>query len=144
MNQFRRAKQKALDSGHQVENITDIQTAGVKEPAKEEKNTILTNTVLLKKWGDYVIFITSKWKENAKKMSLSETIKLTRQKLFMSQEDFASKIHVSVATINRWENGRSKPNLIAMKSIKTFCEENNLSFSEIENEWHKASGGEEC
>ena len=39
MNQFRRAKQKALDSGHQVENITDIQTAGVKEPAKEEKNT---------------------------------------------------------------------------------------------------------
>ncbi len=39
MNQFRRAKQKALDSGHQVENITDLQTAGVKAPAKEETNT---------------------------------------------------------------------------------------------------------
>ena len=77
-------------------------------------------------------------------MSLPETIKLTRQKLFMSQEDFASKIHVSVATINRWENGRSKPNLTAMKNIKTFCEDNNLSFTEIENEWHKeANGGEE-
>ena len=39
MNQFKRAKQKALDSGHQVENITDLQTAGVKTPAKEdEKN----------------------------------------------------------------------------------------------------------
>ena len=70
-------------------------------------------------------------------MSLAETIKLTRQKLFMSQEDFASKIHVSVATINRWENGRSKPNLIAMKNIKSFCEENNLSFADIEQEWRK-------
>ena len=48
-------------------------------------------------------------------MSLSDTIKGTRQKLFMSQEDFATAIHVSVATINRWENGRSKPNLTAMK-----------------------------
>ena len=28
--------------------------------------------------------------------------------------------------MNRWENGRSKPNLTAMKSIKSFCEENNL------------------
>lgn len=38
MNQFKRAKQKALDSGHQVENITDLQTAGVKTPVKEEAN----------------------------------------------------------------------------------------------------------
>lgn len=68
-------------------------------------------------------------------MSLSETIKQTRKKLFMSQEDFATSIHVSVATINRWENGRSKPNLTAMKSIKVFCEENNLPFDKIENEW---------
>lgn len=75
-------------------------------------------------------------------MSLPETIKLTRQKLFMSQEDFATHIHVSVATINRWENGRSKPNLTAMKSIKSFCEENNLSFTEIENEWRCYSSEE--
>ena len=75
-------------------------------------------------------------------MSLPETIKLTRQKLFMSQEDFAAKVHVSVATINRWENGRSKPNLTAMKNIKAFCEENNLSFAEIEQEWRKDSVGE--
>lgn len=53
-------------------------------------------------------------------MSLSDTIKHTRQKLFMSQEDFATAIRVSVATINRWENGRSKPNLTAMKNIKAF------------------------
>lgn len=70
-------------------------------------------------------------------MSLSDTIKETRQKLFMSQEDFASAIKVSVATINRWENGRSKPNLTAMKNIKIFCENNNLPFERLESEWRK-------
>ncbi len=70
-------------------------------------------------------------------MSLSDTIKETRQKLFMSQEDFATAIHVSVATINRWENGRSKPNLTAMKSIKIFCENNSLPFERLESEWRK-------
>jgi len=68
-------------------------------------------------------------------MSLSSKLKLTRQKLFMTQETFAAKLHVSVATINRWERGHSKPNLTAMKSLKAFCEENNLPFSDIENEW---------
>lgn len=68
-------------------------------------------------------------------MSLSETIKLTRQKLLMSQEIFAKEINVSVATINRWENGRSKPNLLAMKSIKEFCEKYNLPFETIQEEW---------
>lgn len=75
-------------------------------------------------------------------MSLSDTIKHTRQKLFMSQEDFATAIRVSVATINRWENGRSKPNLTAMKNIKAFCEENNLPFDTIENEWRNRSSEE--
>lgn len=68
-------------------------------------------------------------------MSLPDTLKLTRQRVFLTQEDFAAAIHVSVATINRWENGHSKPNISAMKSIKAFCENNNLPFAEIEKEW---------
>lgn len=64
-------------------------------------------------------------------MSLSEAIQLTCKTLFMSQEVFTNEIHVSVATINRWENGRSKPNLVAMKNIKEFCEKNNLYFETI-------------
>lgn len=38
MNQFKKAKQKALESGHQVENIKDLQTAGVKITLEEEKS----------------------------------------------------------------------------------------------------------
>lgn len=75
-------------------------------------------------------------------MSLSDTIKLTRQKLFMSQETFANEISVSVATINRWENGRSKPNLVAMKNIKNFCSKYNVPFDDIEKEWFSYSVGD--
>lgn len=39
MNQFKKAKQKALESGHQVENIKDLQTAGVKTEVEEKKVT---------------------------------------------------------------------------------------------------------
>lgn len=68
-------------------------------------------------------------------MSLQEVIKVTRQKSFMSQETFASKLNVSVATINRWENGKSRPNLTALKNLKQFCNENGLSYGDIEKEW---------
>jgi len=73
------------------------------------------------------------------KMSLSETLKNMRQKAFMSQESFANELNVSVATINRWENGRAKPNITAMNKIKTFCENKKLPFDEIENEWFNYS-----
>ncbi len=75
-------------------------------------------------------------------MSLSAQLKLTRQKVFLTQEDFATKVHVSVATINRWEKGHSRPNITAMKNIKAFCDENKLPFDEIEKEWLSYSSEE--
>ena len=74
-------------------------------------------------------------------MRLQDELKITRQKAFMTQENFADEIKVSAATINRWENGKSKPNLTAMKKIKGFCEENNLSYEDIEKEWFDYSTG---
>ena len=68
-------------------------------------------------------------------MSLSEVLKVTRQKAFMTQEAFANEIHVTSATINRWENGRSKPNLTAMKNLKKFCSKYDVSYEKIEREW---------
>ena len=53
----------------------------------------------------------------------------------MSQEEFAREMGVSVITINRWENGKCKPNLSALKKIKSFCETHELSYDKIENEW---------
>lgn len=72
-------------------------------------------------------------------MRLSEALRITRQKAFLSQEMFADELHVSVSTINRWETGKAKPNLSALKNIKQFCEKNNLSYETIEKEWFSNS-----
>ena len=68
-------------------------------------------------------------------MPLSNTLKVTRQKAFLSQEAFAKELKVSVSTINRWETGKSKPNLIALKELKAFCLQHELCYDEIESDW---------
>lgn len=70
---------------------------------------------------------------------LSEQIKITRQKAFLSQDAFAKELGVAYSTINRWETGKSKPNLSAMKAIKEFCSKNNIPYDEIEKEWFNYS-----
>ena len=70
---------------------------------------------------------------------LSEEIKKARQKAFLSQDAFAKKLSVAYSTINRWETGRSKPNLSAMKAIKEFCSQNDIPYEEIEKEWFNYS-----
>lgn len=72
-------------------------------------------------------------------MQLAEVLKITRQKAFMSQEEFAKALNVSVSTINRWETSKSKPNLTALKSIKSFCETYGLSYENIESGWFSHS-----
>ena len=60
-----------------------------------------------------------------------------RKRALLSQEEFAKLLNVSVGTINRWENGKTKPNITAMKKIKTYCENRDFPFEEIESEWLK-------
>ena len=66
---------------------------------------------------------------------LSELLRVMRKKALLSQEDFAKALSVSVDTINRWENGKTMPNITAMKKIKAFCENNSIPFDEIETAW---------
>lgn len=68
-------------------------------------------------------------------MNLGEAIRVTRQKAFYTQDDFAKKLNVALSTVNRWELNKAKPNMKAMKSIKSFCEENNQPFDLIESQW---------
>jgi len=46
-----------------------------------------------------------------------ERIRLLRQKLQLTQEDFAHLIGVTFSTVNRWENGKSAPNRIAYRLL---------------------------
>lgn len=68
-------------------------------------------------------------------MSLGEAIKITRQKAFYTQEEFAQKLNVALSTVNRWELNKAKPNMKAMKAIKAFCKEQQIPFEDIESAW---------
>jgi putative transcriptional regulator len=49
-------------------------------------------------------------------------IKEVRRQLGLSQEDLARELGVSYATVNRWENGLSRPSRLARNQLDTFCE----------------------
>lgn len=68
-------------------------------------------------------------------MAYSDEIKKIRQKCFLSQEAFGREIGVSFSSVNRWEGGKTKPNMFAMKRIKEFCETQNIDFKPLEEEW---------
>ncbi|SFS33040.1 Helix-turn-helix [Succinivibrio dextrinosolvens] len=65
-------------------------------------------------------------------MSFSESIKKIRRKAFLTQDSFAKKLGVSFATVNRWETGKAKPNLKAMKLIDDYCKQNNIKIDVCE------------
>ncbi len=44
----------------------------------------------------------------------------------MSQEQLSREIHVSFATVNRWENGKNSPNMLTKKALYNFCKEKGL------------------
>ena len=68
-------------------------------------------------------------------MSFPKEIKRIRQRSFLTQQEFADVIGVAFSTVNRWESGRSKPNLKAMKSINTFCLDNKIPYEVLEEPW---------
>ena len=75
-------------------------------------------------------------------MTFAEELKRIRQRSFLTQEAFAKEVNVSFSTVNRWENGKTKPNLIAMKNIKEFCDQNNVEYSELEELWLSLGKGD--
>ena len=44
-------------------------------------------------------------------------IRTLRQKLSMTQEEFAHEIAVTVSTVNRWENAHAEPSKLAWKAV---------------------------
>ena len=68
-------------------------------------------------------------------MDFPKEIRRIRQRSFLTQQEFAKVIGVAFSTVNRWEAGRAKPNLKAMKSINTFCVDNNILYEVLEEAW---------
>ncbi len=47
-----------------------------------------------------------------------EEIQEIRRSLCVSQEKFASLLGTTVVTVNRWENGKTKPSRLYIKELK--------------------------
>ena len=62
-------------------------------------------------------------------MGFPEEIKRIRQRCFLTQSE------VAFSTVNRWEGGKAKPNLVAMKNIKEFCLKNDIAYTDVEEAW---------
>lgn len=52
----------------------------------------------------------------------SEQVKAVRKELSLSQEDLAHALGVSFATVNRWENEKTKPSKLAQRQFEQFCD----------------------
>jgi len=53
-------------------------------------------------------------------------IRSLRQKLGMTQEEFAHEVAVTVSTVNRWENAHAEPSKLAWKAIQDLARKRGL------------------
>jgi DNA-binding transcriptional regulator YiaG len=65
-------------------------------------------------------------------MDFSEKVRCIRKKLKISQEDLARSLNVSYATVNRWENAKTKPSRMAKAALNEICEKHNIDCSKNE------------
>jgi DNA-binding transcriptional regulator YiaG len=55
---------------------------------------------------------------NERSTQQGAVISALRQRLSMTQEEFAHAIGVTVSTVNRWENGHIEPSRLARKAMQ--------------------------
>lgn len=66
-------------------------------------------------------------------MEYTNIVLRIRAKLNMSQQELADILKVSFATVNRWENGKSKPSKRYVYILEELCKENNIEFKRSNN-----------
>ena len=62
-------------------------------------------------------------------MNLGENLKKARKAAGVTQKELAEQLNISVATVNRWENGRTEPNKMTLFVIRDFCKSKNIAFA---------------
>ena len=64
-------------------------------------------------------------------MNFPEIVKTVREKSSMSQEDLARALNVSFATINRWENGKTRPNKLTQTVFFDYCKKHGMDIESL-------------
>ena len=63
-------------------------------------------------------------------MEFKDKVYQARMRLGLSQEAFAKELKVGIASINRWENGATKPNKLKEYAFTQFCESRGIIFKD--------------
>lgn len=63
-------------------------------------------------------------------MEFKDKVFQARMQLELSQDAFAKLMKVGVATVCRWENGKTNPNKMAMYKFNKLCDKKGIDFSE--------------
>ena len=53
----------------------------------------------------------------------TDLVREIRNRLGLTQERFAARLGVTLPTISRWENGRTKPSRLALLQVETLLRE---------------------
>lgn len=56
-------------------------------------------------------------------MNWPKIIKTIRNKMFITQSELATRIDVSFASVNRWEQGHHEPTMKAKRKLAQICHE---------------------
>ena len=60
-------------------------------------------------------------------MEYKTLIKTLRDKMVLSQQEFAQLLGVSFTSVNRWENGHYEPTIKVKRKIIELCKENHIN-----------------
>lgn len=64
-------------------------------------------------------------------------VRTVRQRLDLSQERFAAKLGVTFSSVNRWENGRTKPSPLALKQLKQLVDRLGTDAEDLREEYFR-------
>ena len=64
-------------------------------------------------------------------------VRTVRQRLDLSQERFAAKLGVTFSSVNRWENGRTKPSPLALKQLKQLVDRLGTDAQDLREEYFR-------
>ena len=64
-------------------------------------------------------------------MNYSQMIKALREKMILSQKEFAQLLNVSYVSVNRWENGRNEPTIKVKRKLADLFNEYNITLEKL-------------
>ena len=76
----------------------------------------------------------------SKDVAMAHLIRELRNRLGLTQEKMAGRLGVTFPTINRWENGRTKPSPLALKQIEDLLGELGENGQELRAKYFRKDG----